>query len=179
MSLSAKMRRAPIRIVTGAFILNAGLEKLGGNDDTAKSLHGFASGAFPVLEKVDSKLFLKGQAVAETALGAALLLPIVPPAVAGLGLAAFSGGLLTLYWRTPGLHHDGNPRPTHDGTVMAKDSWMFGIGTTLVLDALLTGAHDKRVEATHRMKEAAAAKRAALSTATKDASKRALHRVGR
>ena len=37
MSLSAKLRRAPIRIATGAFILNSGLGKLHGDEDTAKA----------------------------------------------------------------------------------------------------------------------------------------------
>lgn len=164
MSLSAKLRRAPLRIATGAFILNSGLEKFRGDEEHAKGMHGMASGAYPQLDKVDHKLFFKGLAATETALGAALLLPIVPPAAAGLGLAAFSGGLLGMYWRTPSLHRDGDPRPTPEGVAIAKDSWMFGIGTSLLIDALVTGAHDKRIEKTHQLKEAAAVTTARAGT---------------
>jgi hypothetical protein len=164
MSLSAKLRRAPLRIATGAFILNSGLEKFRGDEEHAKGVHGMASGAYPQFDKVDHKLFFKGLAAAETALGAALLLPIVPPAAAGLGLAAYSGGLLGMYWRTPALHRDGDPRPTPEGIAIAKDSWMFGIGTSLVIDALATGAHEKRIEKTHQLKEAAAVTTAKAGT---------------
>ena len=37
---------------------------------------------------------------------------VVPSAVAGAGLAAFSGGLLGLYARTPGMRKEGTPIPT-------------------------------------------------------------------
>lgn len=37
----------------------------------------------------------------------ALLLTVVPTAVAGAGLAAFSAGLLGLYLRTPGMRQEG------------------------------------------------------------------------
>ena len=72
MSLSAKLRRAPLRVVTGAFVLNSGLGKLKADEDTAKALHGMASGTYGFLGNVDPKLFLKGLAVGEMALGGAL-----------------------------------------------------------------------------------------------------------
>ncbi|MEO6886029.1 MAG: hypothetical protein ABI232_07065 [Jatrophihabitantaceae bacterium] len=143
MSLAAKLRRAPERIATGAFILNSGLGKLKADEQTAVALHGMAAGAYPVLAKVPPKPFLKGLAVVETSLGAALLLPIVPARVAGAGLVAFSGGLLTMWWRTPGMH-DGL-RPTHEGTAIAKDSWMFGIGTSLLIDSIVTDTGQSHV----------------------------------
>ena len=169
MSLSAKLRRAPLRIVTGAFVLNSGLEKFSADDDHAKGTHGMAAGAYPPLEKVDSKLFIRGLATTETAVGAALLLPVVPAAVAGLGLVGLSAGLLGMYWRTPGLHQEGSPRPTQQGIPIAKDSWLFGIGTSLVLDALFTGAHEKRVEMTHELKQAAAVRGVKAGAAAKSA----------
>lgn len=138
MALAAKLRRAPIRIATGAYILNSGLSKLRGDDETAKGVHGMASGAYPVFGRMDPKLFLRILGGGETALGATLLLPVIPAAVAGLGLMGFSGALLGMYWRTPALHEPGNPRPTQAGTPIAKDVWMFGIGTSLVLDAALS-----------------------------------------
>ena len=131
MSLSAKLRRAPQRLVTGAYILNSGVSKLSADDEAAKGMHGMASGAYPFLAKVQPNVFVKGLAAGEIAVGSALLLPIVPPAVAGAALVGFSAALLNTYWRTPGLHEPGDPRPTAQGVALAKDVWMFGIGTSL------------------------------------------------
>ena len=138
MTLAAKLRRAPLRAVTGALILEQGLSKLNGDDDQAKALHGMAAGAYPIVEKVPPKPFLKALAVGEVVLGGALLAPIVPAGLAGLALTGFSGALLGVYWRTPGLHTEGNPRPTKQGITLAKDTWLLGIGTALVVDAALT-----------------------------------------
>jgi uncharacterized membrane protein YphA (DoxX/SURF4 family) len=165
MSLSAKLRRAPARIVTGAFILNSGLGKLKGNDETAKALHGMAAGAYPALEKVPPNPFLKALAVSEVALGSALLLPFAPAALTGLGLAGFSGSLLGMYWRTPGMHEEGSIRPTQKGTPIAKDVWMLGIAASLILDSALEPVHDKRIELTHDAK-ASTARRAAKATSS-------------
>jgi hypothetical protein len=138
MTLAAKLRRAPVRIATGAFILNAGIGKLAADDDTAKALHGMASGAYPVLDKVPPKPFLKTVSVAEIVVGGALLTPLVPAGLAGLGLTAFAGSLLGMWWRTPGMHAEGSPKPTQQGTPVAKDVWMLGIGASLIIDAALT-----------------------------------------
>ncbi|MGI8677812.1 MAG: hypothetical protein ACR2LX_03820 [Jatrophihabitans sp.] len=146
MSLAAKLRRAPMRVVTGAYIVNSGIGKFGADEDTAKQLHGMASGTYGFLDKVDPKLFAKGLAAGEVAVGSALLLPFVSPVVAGLGLATFSGALLNMYWNTEGLHEPGDPRPTQAGIPISKDVWMFGIGTGLIVDGLLSPAHDKKVE---------------------------------
>ena len=165
MSLSAKLRRAPARIVTGAFILNSGLGKLKGNDETAKAVHGMAAGAYPALDKVPPNPFLKVLAVSEVALGSALLLPFAPAALTGLGLAGFSGSLLGMYWRTPGMHEEGSIRPTQMGIPIAKDVWMLGIAASLLLDSALEPVHDKRIELTHDAK-AATARRAAKASST-------------
>ena len=148
MSLSAKMRRAPLRAVSGAFILNSGLGKLKADEETAKGVHGMASGTYGFVGKVDPKLFVKGLGAGEVALGAAVLAPFVSPVVAGIGVAGFSGALLNLYWNTPGMHEPNDPRPTPQGTGIAKDIWMFGIGVGLIADGLLEPAHDKKVEIT-------------------------------
>jgi uncharacterized membrane protein YphA (DoxX/SURF4 family) len=142
MSLAAKLRRAPGRVVTGAFILNSGIGKLKGDESTAVAAHGMAAGAYPFLGKVPPKAFLRGTAVAETALGAALLLPIVPAKVAGAGLTGFSVSLLGMWWRTPGMHE--GVRPTQQGITIAKDVWMLGIGTSLLVDGVLGDAGDSR-----------------------------------
>jgi hypothetical protein len=57
--MAGKLRRAPTRIVTGAFILNSGLQKLKGDDDTAKAVHGMASGAYPAFGTLEPKTFLR------------------------------------------------------------------------------------------------------------------------
>jgi hypothetical protein len=71
---------------------------------------------------------------------AALLAPIVPPAIAGAALTGFSAALLTMYLRTDGMHKPGSIWPTSQGTAISKDVWMLGIGLGLVVDGLRSGA---------------------------------------
>lgn len=136
MAISIKARHLPPRIATGAFILNSGIGKLSADEETAAQVHGFASGTYPFLKKLKPGDFVRLLGAAEVALGAALLIPVVPAAVAGAGLAAFSGGLLGLYVKTPGMRKEGSPLPTQQGTALAKDVWMVGIGLGLVIDDL-------------------------------------------
>lgn len=132
---------APVRLATGAFILNSGINKWkAGDEEVHKHIHSMASTAYPQLEAVDAKMFTKSLAGAEMALGAALLTPFVSPALAGAALTAFSGGLVGLYLRTPGMHEEGSIRPSQNGTALAKDVWMLGIGTALVIDAFTSRA---------------------------------------
>lgn len=133
----------PVRLVTGAFLLNSGLTKQTADETAAAQVHGFAGGAYPPLEKIPPQTFVQIVSAAEITLGAALLIPAVPPLVAGAGLAAYSAGLLGLYVRTPGMRKERSLRPTEQGAGLAKDVWMFGIGTALVLDHFL-GAHRRR-----------------------------------
>jgi hypothetical protein len=130
--MSFRLSHAPLRLTAGAFILNSGLSKWSGDADTAAGLHGFAAGTYPVLNKVEPPLFLKAVSIAEIGLGAALLTPMVSSNKVGAGLTAFSSGLLGLYVKTPGMR-DGI-RPTQDGTAVAKDVWLLGIGTSLLID---------------------------------------------
>jgi len=127
-------------MATGAFILNSGISKLSADEEAAAQLHGFAVGTYPFLAKLKPKDFVRLVAGAEIALGSALLLPVVPSAVAGAGLAAFSGGLLGLYVKTPGMRKEGTPLPTQQGIPLAKDVWMLGVGLGLVIDGLTDGA---------------------------------------
>ncbi|GAA3962168.1 hypothetical protein GCM10022384_13100 [Streptomyces marokkonensis] len=124
------------RLATGAFILNSGLAKRGADEQTAAMLHGMAKTAYPFLGKVRPATFVRLLSASETALGAALLLPLVPTAVAGVGLTAFSAGLVGLYLRTPGMREEGSLRPTQEGTALAKDTWMLGVGVGFVVDAV-------------------------------------------
>ncbi len=126
----------PLRVATGAFILNSGLSKRTLEGEAAEGLHGFAAGAIPLVGRIPPERFAKLLSAGEVALGTALLLPFVPSAVAGAGLAAFSAGLLQLYLRTPGMRKDGSLRPTQQGISLAKDVWLFGSGLTLLIDDL-------------------------------------------
>jgi hypothetical protein len=136
MRFSVKASHLPPRIAAGAFILNSGVGKWSADEETAAQLHGFASGAYPFLAKLKPKDFVRLLSATEITLGAALLVPVIPSALVGAGLAAFSGGLLGLYARTPGMRKDGTPFPTQQGIPLAKDAWMMGIGLGLVIDDL-------------------------------------------
>ena len=127
-----QMNRLPLRAITGAFILNSGIQKLQGGQEAAEHVHGFASAAYPEVKRMRPEQFTKLLAAGEIALGAALLTPKVPAALAGAGLTAFSAGLLGLYLKIPGMHQEGSLRPTEDGLPIAKDSWLLGIGLSLL-----------------------------------------------
>jgi len=162
-----------MRVATGAFILNSGLGKLGAEDDAAKGVHSMATGAYPFVEKIPPKTFAKALAVGEIALGGALLAPIVPAGLAGLGLVGFSGALLGMWWRTPGMHMEGSPRPTKQGIAIAKDVWMLGVGVSLVTDAALTESPITGDQARAEAKATAKADAKAARNATKRIAKRA------
>lgn len=132
-----KASHLPTRIVTGAFILDSGLTKRGADTETAGQLHEFAAGTYPSMRKLEPQRFARLLSAGEIALGAALLAPVVPTAVAGAGLVAFSTGLLGLYARTPGMRQEGSIRPTSQGMSLAKDVWLLAIGSALVLDDLI------------------------------------------
>jgi hypothetical protein len=131
-----KLSHLPLRAITGAFILNSGLTKLRGGQEAAEGVHGFATAAYPGFKKLRPEQFTKMLAAGELALGAALLTPMVPPALAGAGLTAFSAGLLGLYFKVPGMREDGTLKPTQEGIGIAKDAWLLGIGLSLLLDGL-------------------------------------------
>jgi len=132
-----KLRRAQLRVTTGAFILSTGLDKWKGDEQTAAALHGFASGTYPFLKRLDPPKFLKLLAAGEIAVGSVLLLPVVPATVAGAALVGFSAGLLGLYARTPGMRRGRfDPRSTPEGLPISKDVWMLGAGLGLVVDGL-------------------------------------------
>lgn len=128
------LRNVPLRLASGAFILNSGIGKLDLSDEAAAGLQAAAAEAYPQVKSLSAAEFGKLLAAGEVALGTALLLPIVPRVVAGLGLTGFAGALLWMYHKTPGATVDG-VRPTHQGTAMAKDIFLLGIGLALTLDA--------------------------------------------
>ncbi|HUR51411.1 MAG TPA: DoxX family membrane protein [Mycobacteriales bacterium] len=135
-----RLSHIPLRLTTGAFLLSSGLNDLHTPPEAVAEVQKRAKEAFPQLPDVPPAVFGKGLAAGELALGAALLLPFVSPVAAGAALTAFSGALLKMWWVTPGMHEEGLPRPTPEGTSAAKDVCLLGAGTALVLDGLSDGA---------------------------------------
>lgn len=129
-----RISHIPLRLTTGAFILNAGWGKRDLDKDSAAGLQTMAARAIPAVSKVKPELFGRMLSYAEMTLGAALLTPFIPSAVAGAGLAVFAGSLFTMYLKTPGMTLEDGIRPRKEGTVLAKDIWMLGIAAALILD---------------------------------------------
>ncbi|GAA3177674.1 hypothetical protein [Nonomuraea roseoviolacea] len=137
MRLFPKVHQLPARLTAGTVILNSGLDLAGADPGTATGLHGMATGTYPFLGKQDPVAFVKLLSKAEIAVGAALLVPMVPSLVAGAALTAFAGGLIGLYLRTPGMRREGSLRPSQEGIGLVKDVWLLGIGLSLVTEELL------------------------------------------
>jgi hypothetical protein len=128
MIMKVETRDVAPRLATGAFFLNSGLSKLKADEETAAGVHGMACVAYPFLKKLDAQRFTRLLAWSEIAVGGTLLAPFVPTPLAGLALTGFSGGLVGLYLRVPGMREPGSLRPTQNGIPLAKDSWMLGMG---------------------------------------------------
>ena len=131
-----KLRELPPRLITGAYILHTGLEKWHAEESTAEAIHGMATTAYPMLKRFTPTRFLRLLAAGEIATGTVLLAPLVPTAVAGAALSGFSGALLRLYARVPGMRREASIWPTQNGIAVSKDSWMLAIGLGLLVDAL-------------------------------------------
>jgi uncharacterized membrane protein YphA (DoxX/SURF4 family) len=136
MAFRLKIHHWPSRLAVGAIVLDSGLGKRAADEQAAAQLHSFASSAYPLMKRLDARTFTKLVAYGEVTLGAALLLPFVPAGVAGVGLTAFSAGLLGMYLRTPGMRQKGSLRPTEQGLALAQDAWMLGIGLGFIVEEL-------------------------------------------
>lgn len=136
MKLRLKARHVPGRLATGAYILHSGIEKWDGDEERAAGIHGMAARAFPFLKSIPAPTFLRLLSIAEMSIGTALLAPVVPSALAGTALTGFSGGLVTMYLRTPALRKPDSVWPSRAGMAVSKDVWMLGIGLGLLVDAL-------------------------------------------
>ena len=126
----------PARITTGLYILNSGLSKRDVPAEAAAGVHGFATSAYPFLGGIPAAQFVKNLSRAEIALGSALLVPVVPTGLVAGALAGFSGGLVGLYLRGPGMRKPGSLAWSEQGQAIAKDVWMLGIAGTLLLESL-------------------------------------------
>jgi hypothetical protein len=143
--MATKLWHVPVRLATGAVILDQGLSKLGMDEEHAKWFHERAVIVFPQLEDMAPKDFVQLLTACEIALGGSLLgIGFVPPGAAGLGLTAFGGSLTRLYLTAPGMRREGSLGPTQQGIALVKDSWMLAIGAALVLDALFGPRRRKR-----------------------------------
>lgn len=135
------LTHVPIRLATGAFILNSGIGKLGADEGTAQFLHGAAASTYPALFKdMKPASFAQLLAYSEIALGAALLTPKVPATVAGAALTGFGASLMGLYLTTPSMTLDDGIRPSQEGTAVAKDVWLVGAGLTLLSQGIKEAA---------------------------------------
>src|SRR5699024_6635294 len=123
-----------LRAVPGAFILNSGIGKLGMDAEPAESMQGMAVRGVPPLGKLSREQFAMLLSFGEIDGGAAMLLPVVPTRLAGLALAGFSGSMVSMYLRTPGMTQSDGVRPTQEGTAIAKDTWMLAIAGALLLN---------------------------------------------
>ncbi|WP_202613672.1 hypothetical protein [Ornithinimicrobium cerasi] len=129
----------PIRLATGAYILNSGLNKLKADEEGQEQMHGWASSVYPMFKDMKAGDFTKLLGYGEIGVGALLLLPTVPSAIAGGALAAFGAGLTGMYLKTPGMTESDGVRPTTEGTSLAKDVWLVGAGLTLASQSFLSG----------------------------------------
>jgi hypothetical protein len=145
MGLPITLSEIAPRISAGAFILNSGLGKRGADAEAAAGMHGFAAGTYPFLKNLQPQQFSSLLSTSEIVVGAALLTPFVPTAVAGAALTAFSGGLLGLYLRTPGMRKPGSLAPTEQGLTIAKDSWLLGIGIGLLIRGTVDRPQPRKV----------------------------------
>lgn len=128
-----RLWQLPLRLATGAYILNSGLGKRVPDEARAKRLKAQAELAYPQFAAMEPLDFQRLLSRAEIALGVALLIPFLPSRLVGAGLAVFSGSLLRMYWRNPEMHPPGDPRPSGPGIGVSKDVWMFGIALALIL----------------------------------------------
>ena len=138
--MAFKAWHIPLRLATGAFVLNSGLQKRDADEEAAKGIHGFATTAYPEFKDTPPEKFASMLSNGEIAVGALLLTPVVPTPVAGMALTTFAGLLGRLYLKAPGLREEGSMQPTQQGIPVAKDVWLLAIGSALTLD----GLHDRR-----------------------------------
>ena len=131
-----QLSHVPLRLTTGAFILNSGLSKRQLPAEAAEGLHGMAQNAVPQVKDMKPTDFGKALSVGEIALGTALLAPVVPSALAGAALTGFGGALIRMYLNTPGMTEEGSVRPSQQGTAVAKDVWLVGAGLSLLIGGL-------------------------------------------
>lgn len=147
----------PLRLTAGAFILNSGINKTKLSEEQAEQMQGMAANGVPFLKDMTPKQFKQFLTAGEIGVGAALLLPFVPGWLAGAALTAFSTGMLSMYKNTEGMTEADGIRPSEQGTAVAKDVWLFGMGTSLLIDGVVNRVGRKNAAADRRAKKLTAA----------------------
>ena len=149
------LTQIPLRVATGAYILNSGISKLGADEGTAQFLHGAAAATYPALFKdMEPKKFARLVALSEIGVGTALLVPMVPATVAGAALTGFGASLIGMYLKTPSMTLDDGIRPSQEGIAVAKDIWLVGAGLTLVAQGITSAAKTGVKSSTRALRKA-------------------------
>lgn len=120
------------RTVPGAFIANSGVGKLGMPAEASAGLQQYAATGVPLVKVLPADKFGTILGASEIALGAAMAIPAIPNRIAGVGLTAFSAGLLSLYFANPENTKADRIRPTDEGLGLAKDVFMLSLGVGLI-----------------------------------------------
>ena len=89
-------------------------------------------------------------------------------------LTGFSGALVGMYLKTPGMTKEDGIRPTQQGTPLAKDTWMLGSGLALLIDGLVPSRSKRK--AVRRAIETPGRKAAVARGAAKGYAKGRRHR---
>ncbi|MFC7401283.1 hypothetical protein [Citricoccus sp. GCM10030269] len=147
----------PLRLTAGAFILNSGINKTKLSEEQAEQLRDLGSNGVPFLKDLTPKQFKQFLSATEIGIGAACLLPFVPGWLAGAAVTAFSGGLMAMYKNTDFMTESDGIRPSEEGTAVAKDVFLFGIGTSLMIDGAVNRTGRKNASAAKRAKKLEAA----------------------
>ena len=162
----------PLRLASGAFILNSGLNKRGISAEQAQGLRDMGARGLPALANLSPEQFKKFLVTTEIGVGSALLAPFVPGWLAGSALTAFSGGLFSMYLNTPEMTEADGVRPSQEGTGVAKDIFLVGSGLAIAADSVANRPGKRRK---------AAKKRAARIEGARDAKVQAIRdaQIGR
>ncbi len=86
-----KISHLPLRLATGAFILNSGVSKMSAVEEVAQDVHGFATAAYPELKRLGPEQFVRLLAAGEIAAA----FDVTRPAVSQHLTVLKQAGLLT------------------------------------------------------------------------------------
>ena len=108
-------------------------------------MHGFAAGTYPFLKNLPPQQFAKAAVDVRDRRRRGAADPVRADRRRRGGADGFSGGLLGLYLRTPGMRKPGSLAPTEQGLAIAKDSWLLGIGIGLLTRGTIDRPQPRRV----------------------------------
>lgn len=126
------LKSVALRLIPGAYIANSGYSKLNMPAEASAGMQQMAATGVPALAKLPSDRFGHYVGLLELGVGGALLTPFVSNRLAGLGLTAFSAGLLSMYFGDEDNTEADGIRPSAQGTSLAKDSFLLAIGLALI-----------------------------------------------